>query len=312
MCTILQLLQLPRRELATRWGKALIQRIDQALGAQPEVIVAHRPPPEFAAEWLLEHPTDRRNVLETILSHLTEQVALRLAKSDLAAVQVEALLEGQTTSRCLQVGLFQPSSNPRHINDLLRLQLETIQLRQPVQRVRLTVVTTVRITSQQHALWEDAGKGMQRELALLVDRLSSRLGKEHVFGVQMQAGALPERAYREKPLADIMASRRCVRASVPAAMPAHRPLWLQEPPQPLAMVSVATDGPGDGPPIFFRFQNTRHDVARHWGPERIETGWWRGRSVRRDYYRVETTTGFRFWIFRRLSDNAWFLHGCFE
>jgi protein ImuB len=243
---------------------------------------------------------------------LTEQVALRLAKSDLAAVQVEAWLEGQTTSRCLQIGLFQPSSNPRHIDDLLRLQLETIQLRQPVQRVRLTVVTTVRITSQQHALWEDAGKGMQRELALLVDRLSSRLGKEHVFGVQMQAGALPERAYREKPLADIIASRRCVRASVPASMPAHRPLWLQEPPQPLAMVSVATDGPGDGPPIFFRFQNTRHDVARHWGPERIETGWWRGRSVRRDYYRVETTTGFRFWIFRRLSDNAWFLHGCFE
>jgi hypothetical protein len=34
--------------------------------------------------------------------------------------------------------------------------------------------------------------------------------------------------------------------------------------------------------------------------------------VGRDYYRVETTTGHRFWLFRRLRDGHWFLHGLFE
>jgi protein ImuB len=64
----------------------------------------------------------------------------------------------------------------------------------------------------------------------------------------------------------------------------------------------------EGPPIYFRFAGVRHDVARHWGPERIETGWWRRQRAVRDYYRVETTEGRRFWLFRR-RDGRWFLHG---
>jgi protein ImuB len=52
--------------------------------------------------------------------------------------------------------------------------------------------------------------------------------------------------------------------------------------------------------------------AHAWGPERIETGWWRGRAVGRDYYRVATTTGRRFWRFRHLGDGQWFVQGMFE
>ena len=46
------------------------------------------------------------------------------------------------------------------------------------------------------------------------------------------------------------------------------------------------------------------------GPERIETGWWRGHTIGRDYYCVETAAGHRYWLFRRLRDGRWFLHGC--
>jgi hypothetical protein len=56
----------------------------------------------------------------------------------------------------------------------------------------------------------------------------------------------------------------------------------------------------------------QHEVAQTWGPERIETGWWRGRPAGRDYYRVETSAGRRFWIFRRLRDDQWFVHGVFD
>ena len=47
------------------------------------------------------------------------------------------------------------------------------------------------------------------------------------------------------------------------------------------------------------------------GPERIETGWWRGLTVCRDYWRVETETRQQFWIFRDLRSGEWFLHGEF-
>jgi protein ImuB len=73
-----------------------------------------------------------------------------------------------------------------------------------------------------------------------------------------------------------------------------------------------------------RSESRRHDVQRFHcagmdykvtscqGPERIETGWWRGDDVQRDYYLVETTDGARWWIFHRLDDGRWFLHGCFD
>jgi len=48
------------------------------------------------------------------------------------------------------------------------------------------------------------------------------------------------------------------------------------------------------------------------GPERIETGWWDGHDVRRDYYVARTTAGVRLWIFReRCAPGRWFLHGVF-
>jgi protein ImuB len=67
----------------------------------------------------------------------------------------------------------------------------------------------------------------------------------------------------------------------------------------------------DGPPIRLFWQGHAHQIGRCWGPERIETGWWLGRHTRRDYYRVETTRGPRFWLFRERTDGRWFLHGFF-
>ena len=76
------------------------------------------------------------------------------------------------------------------------------------------------------------------------------------------------------------------------------------------MLEVLTVPPA-GPPIIFYYLGSKHDVSRHWGPERIETGWWRGPMTSRDYYRIETDSGQRFWIFKNLRDKQWYLHGEF-
>ncbi len=315
--TIAQLLQLPRTALASRLGEGLIQRIDQLTGKQPEVIVAHHAPPQFEVEWSLEHPTHRRDAIEKVLERLSERLAKSLQKQDHAVVQAEATLCGKRTTRLLTISLFQPSNLALHLYDLLKLQCETAQFREPIHRVTLSATATVRLHVGQQMLWDDldafAGQGGQREIASLVDRLSSRLGKERVYGVCAQAGALPEKAYRRKSLSTTMRQRKAKTAETLKAP--HRPLWLQEPPQPLRFSPSSSLPPRAAraqPPASFQFHNQHHNVRQHWGPERIETGWWRGRTVRRDYYRVETTEGCRFWLFRRVNDGAWFVHGCFE
>ena len=48
------------------------------------------------------------------------------------------------------------------------------------------------------------------------------------------------------------------------------------------------------------------------GPERIESGWWDGLDVRRDYFIAESTCHARYWIYRELPQaRAWYLHGLF-
>jgi protein ImuB len=78
-------------------------------------------------------------------------------------------------------------------------------------------------------------------------------------------------------------------------------------PLPIRVIALVPDGP----PTWFALPGREHVVARAWGPERIETAWWRGPDVRRDYFRVSSETGEQFWIYRSAKDGRWFLHGVF-
>ena len=84
------------------------------------------------------------------------------------------------------------------------------------------------------------------------------------------------------------------------------PLVLETNYTPILVLTAA-----DGTPAKFHWGERHCAVAHIWGPERIETGWWRGLDVRRDYYVIETDLAERFWIFNDLVDGSWFLHGVF-
>jgi protein ImuB len=76
-----------------------------------------------------------------------------------------------------------------------------------------------------------------------------------------------------------------------------RPLWMITEPLGLKMMA--------GKPAF-------PDVLDlEGGPERIETGWWDGGDIRRDYYIARNRHGMRLWIFRDCREPRWYLHGFF-
>jgi protein ImuB len=183
----------------------------------------------------------------------------------------------------------------------------------------VTATRTAPLVERQHELFATEPRERWRQLAVLVDRLSSRLGPEQVVRPRLRAEAQPEAAVgyeavtktvKAAPSRVRRVSRQRKKASADQSIEAvaSRPLRLFFPPLPLEVMAVVPDGP----PVRMKFAGQSHAIAHHWGPERIETAWWRGRSVRRDYYRVETAEGSRFWVFRRLTDGEWFLHGEFE
>ena len=209
----------------------------------------------------------------------------------------------------IDLSLFRPTVSPQHLLALAKLQLALVSLPDAVAEIRIRALATAPREQRQGELFGDAPRDQPMQLALLVERLSNRLGREHVVRAELQAEPQAELAYRYRPLAGETAPAEP--ASLPSAPlpgPLLRPLRLFDPPQPIDVVGIALDGP----PALFHYQRRRHRVARCFGPERIETGWWRGESSRRDYYRVETEEGNRWWLFRRLQDQRWFLQGAFE
>jgi protein ImuB len=320
-----ELLALPRASLRARFGERLLLRLDQLTGAAQEVIVPYRPPPKFTAEWVLEYPAERREIIEQIVHELIGRIASALAQRREGAVQLHCRLDCAASDRLkifparIDVGLFRPSADVKHLWDLVRMQLEQTRLSGPVGRVTLQALSTAPLENRQGELFAGGQDEADRQLALLIDRLASRLGPEAVLRPQLTADPLPEKSSKyvstmQTGKFKVQGSRFKVRKTgstlnfEPGTLNScFRPLVLR-PPLVLDVVSVVPDGP----PITFCYRGQQHRVAFHWGPERIETGWYRGASVRRDYYRVQTEEGLRFWLFRRLDDDAWCLHGEFS
>jgi protein ImuB len=320
-----QLLALPRESLRSRFGERLLLRIDQFLGKAQEIIVPHRPPPQFIEERLLDDPVERRDIVEQVACELVACLGQTLAQRRAGAVRLVCRLDcAPGRPLLLEAGLFRPSADAEHLWDLVRMQLEQTALPGPVGRLRVEAPLTAPLENRQGELFAGGEHEARRQLAMLIDRCTSRLGSDTVLTPEPIADPLPERAVRWKSQGSgfrVQGKRKLQVAGSKLQVGREkdktrnlepgtwnrllRPLLLYSPPRPLAAVSIAPEGP----PLSFKLAGQTYAIACRWGPERIETGWWRGKSIRRDYWRVETTVGQRFWIFRQLPSGAWFLHG---
>jgi protein ImuB len=300
--TVGQLLPLPREGFASRFSDQLLRRLDQLTGAATEVLVSHHGLAALEAGCTLEQPTADRATLVHVLSQLTEQLARHLAERDQGAVLLVCVLKsagGQSMS--MRIGLVEPSANARQLMELIDLHLETVTLADEVAQVAIHAAVVGRLGERQRELFVDQWPSDPHQLALLVNRLSSRLDDTQVLRPQLRASPLPERAFRYLPATEKK------RGKEDGVLAGSRPLLLYPEPRLVEVICVAPDGP----PQFVWLDDRRERIVQHWGPERIETLWWQGPTVRRDYYRIATESGGHWWIFRQLAGGRWFLHGIF-
>jgi protein ImuB len=319
--TVDQLLALPRQELTSRFGEELLRRLDQLTGRARELIEPHHGVPAFEASCVLEEPTGDLAVLRHVLEQLVDQLSRQLAALDQGAMLLVCLLrctDGREVP--LRIGLLRPSASTRQLLELIELHLENVRLADEVDRVVLRAAVAGRLGERQRDLFTDRWPTDPYQLASLVNRLSSRLGCERVLRAELRNSPLPERGVKWAPATEKRerskqgdkekswkSNARCLPFSLSSCLP-PRPLLLYPAPQPREVVCIAPDGP----PQFVWVGKHREQIVGCLGPERIETLWWRGPSVRRDYYRVATQSGSHLWMFRRLADGRWFVHGEFD
>jgi protein ImuB len=283
---VADLVRLPRDGFARRFGPALLDELDEGLGRRRQPRRRHVVPERFDER--LELPVEAGST--ACLAPATGQLLARLGAflraraSGLSELRVDLLHRAHQPTR-IRLGLTRPNGHEGHLRELLRERLAQCRLPAAVVALRFRSGVLLPLALRDTGLFEQGRTADPEATARLLERLRARLGEDAVFGVCPVPEHRPERAWR---IAE-PGGATPLPGHWPAARPA-RPLWMLAEPQPLA----------------------NRDGVLVTGPERIESGWWDGHDVRRDYYVALTQGGVRLWIFReRPPGQGWFLHGVF-
>lgn len=313
---------LPRASLARRFGRELVSRLDQARGLDEEVLSPLQPRTHYRArlrfpEALLLLDSIKQTVRETA-NTLCEQLdahgqGLRRVELNLYRVDGKVLL--------LSLGTASPARDPAHITRLFSEKLDRaeIDIGFGIDVVELRASETTALNTHQSGLL-DSDEMAPDTMARLTDRLVVRLGDDQVQRAARRESHIPERAagWRQN---NGSGTALAVRDNTPAPALANpeseidpdRPLLILARPEPAQAVAEIPDGP----PRSFIWRRVRHLVHRAEGPERLAPEWWRDQLAHRsrDYFRVETREGRRFWLYREglfgleTASPEWFVHG---
>jgi len=305
---------LPRAALARRFGVEVVRRLDQALGAEPEPVSPARPLKTFALRLSLPDPIGLEADILAGLDRLLPPLCEKLKTAARGARRMRLSLHRvDRTVQVLEVGLARASHEADRIRPLLALKLGNIEAGFGIDMLRLEAPVSEPLAPTQHRGHLEATQaararksaGGSTDMETLIARLGARIGLEAMTRLHPAESHIPEKA------ATVMAAAYCPAAEDWPERRTPRPLRLFGP-EPLKTSSESR------PPTQFRWRRRDFTIATATGPERIAPEWWLDdppwRSGPRDYWRVETRSGERLWLFEVRGGDApagWFVQGDF-
>ncbi len=315
VATFGQACALPRAALARRVGADFIATLDRARGLASDPRPPFVPPPRYEGKLDLPAPIANIEALVFAVNRLIHELTGWLAGRGLGLVEMSLALaherhalppKGQSALRrpggaqtggpatTVRIRLAAPAREPAHLVTVLRERLSRVELPGPVNAIALASEVTTPFDGRNLGLLpgDEAAPTVP-----LIDRLRARLGEDAVTLVAPRAEHRPERASESRVRDDFSPSSEAFGKVVSDPTSPPRPVWLLAEPEPLGHLLEAQPW-----------------VLRD-GPERIESGWWDGADVRRDYFVAENPRGETVWIYRDhrygIDAGEWFLHGVF-
>ena len=304
-------------ELSERLGKNFVTRLRVMLGAEEQPLQPRRPLPDLMAEQRFAEPVVTEAIISASLLSLAESLSSILEREGRGARLLEAVFfraDGKVERIVIKMG--EPLRDPKVMLRLLRQKLDALAdpldpgfgfdlIRLEALLAEETKPATVSFDSDENA---------RRQVRFLTDRLSIRFGEHRVQRFVPQDTHIPEYAGAAVPAQDDEFAAQNWRLKRQPGDPPRRPLRLLERPEEIkAGLPLAPDGP----PKYFRWRQCHYDITRAEGPERIAMEWWRATGLTRDYFRVETKEGQRFWLYRdglykeKGFADRWYLQGIF-
>ena len=314
--------RLPPAGLRRRFGSDFLNQLNRALGKVPEPTRNYLPPPAFLTCYDLPYELENLDRLLPVADEIFAQLCDFLGRRDLGASQLLFSLQHEKRSCTkINIGLRQPSRSRKHLMLLLETHFSNLSIPAPVTAVKLEVTQFDAFASHSSPLSEKWGRSQfslqgnelnetgekiasapifpnDSNLNQFIEQLQARLGEHHVKSINSVAEHCPEYASQQADYLEFDTPKKRRQAVARPVALNPRPFWLLE--QPLQL-SIRRG----------RLYH-RKAISIISGPERIETHWWSGTDVRRDYYVASEQNGCRLWIYREKGANRhWFLHGFF-
>jgi protein ImuB len=277
-----EVLALPAAGLARRFGP----EVGVYLGRLSAQISDPRPawhlPPRYRARCEFGQELHETGRLLFSLQRLLLEFQGYLRARDCAVQRFTLELEhADHAPTRLTIGLSAPTRAAAQFLLLSRERLHDLVLSAPVRALSVSAEEFTAAAIGQLDGFSSAPQQLD-EVGQLLDRLRARLGESAVQSLRPQADHRPERAWRASPVQPVRLSAASDRGAHDAPL---RPCALLSSPRPLPAAPQLLSG-----------------------PERIESGWWDGAEVLRDYYLAQVQ-GARAWVFQDLSQGGWYLHG---
>ena len=311
LSTLGQIMALPRRELAHRFGRDFASYLLRLTGELPDPRTCIRPRRQFAQALHLLEPLRDKAALQWPMTRLLEALSQWLISHQLGAEAIDWSFTAHAvhTRVSMSVRFARARQEARAFLGISELKLTETELPEDVLSISLQARRLRPWIGQATTLFPDmpsempgmdpvgmgtaSHRGDPAECTELLDQLGARLGEQACMRLQAIDCHAPELAWRPLP------AIRNPRQELPPVRPGQRPLWMFTPPRPVAIT----------------------DLTLLDGPERIQSQWWEG-SVNRDYYVANHHNGARCWVFvDQTPDHTpdhtldpepqWYLHGYF-
>jgi len=283
-----ELLSLPAAAIARRFGPAASLYLQRLRGVAREPLRGVRAPAHFASRCEFSGAISDTTALLFPLQRLLAALQGYLRSLDRAVQRYSLCLEHHRAAATrLTIGLARPGRDAAQFLALARERLAATTLAAPVHGLRVEADELLQPLVLQGDMFSHAAQQAE-QLQHALDRLAARLGHDAVRTLERSADHRPERAWR-------------LRAAQPG------------PGEPLAQRAAAQQTTAQAPdrPCWLLPEPRRIDMPRELlaGPERIESGWWDGADIARDYYLARGEHGAQLWVYNDLRSGAWHVHG---
>jgi len=310
--------RLPMDGLRKRFGSELVTLLNKALGKSPEPTRNYLPPPAFHTSYDLPYGVENLERLLPVADEMLAQLNDFLRRRDLVTDLLQFKLQHENRqATVVRLGLRQASRSREHLLLLLQTHFANLSIPAPVSALKLDVLQFDAHEPDSETLPGQRGKSSNNNLDLFMEQLRARLGVQPVRTLNTVAEHCPEYAcqleeYASDALENKIPSQHKQSASTQVQRQIKRETQKQvqqvtEQPRPVWLLAE---------PKLLNLHNKRlyhrRSISLVSGPERIETRWWSGEDIGRDYYIAREAGGSRLWIFRdRNGERHWYLHGVF-